>query len=228
MLIMCVAGASEHDLLTRITETLGSPPAWMLNEAKHTDKFFKRTTASPPATRRSSTSSSRHTTSAGGTEATASTTAEQLQYALFTKAEFEARNNCEAPAGKRYFSHARLPDIVGHYPLKGGMSDADEACERRLREGFLDLLLGVLDLDPKTRWVGGWVGALPATHGTLQYICSPKIVLCILGSPTATELTEWTGTVALVYFQNVKFVPLLLPRSCPCPCCLTLCHWCPV
>lgn len=58
----------------------------------------------------------------------------------------------QAPAGKRYFSHTRLADIVGHYPSKQGATDAEEALERRQREALLDLLIGVLDLDPKTRW----------------------------------------------------------------------------
>lgn len=33
-------GASEHDLLTRIVQTFGMPPAWLLESAKHADKFF--------------------------------------------------------------------------------------------------------------------------------------------------------------------------------------------
>ena len=35
-------GASEHDLLTRVIETLGNLPASLLIEAKHSEKFFKR------------------------------------------------------------------------------------------------------------------------------------------------------------------------------------------
>lgn len=58
----------------------------------------------------------------------------------------------QAPAGKRYFSHTRLADIVGHYPFKQGATDAEESQERKQREALLDLLIGVLDLDPKTRW----------------------------------------------------------------------------
>lgn len=40
------------------------------------------------------------------------------QYSLATQAEFEAKNNCKAPAGKRYFSHTSLPDIISVYPFK--------------------------------------------------------------------------------------------------------------
>eukprot|EP00955_Chlamydomonas_euryale_P024339 256554-Chlamydomonas_euryale.AAC.1 len=34
-------GASEHDLLVRVTETLGTPPPWLLADAKHASKFFR-------------------------------------------------------------------------------------------------------------------------------------------------------------------------------------------
>lgn len=32
--------------------------------------------------------------------------------------EFEAKNKSKAPAGKRYFSHNSLPDMVAAYPCK--------------------------------------------------------------------------------------------------------------
>lgn len=34
-------GASEHDLLTRIIDALGTPPPFILEQAKHCNKFFK-------------------------------------------------------------------------------------------------------------------------------------------------------------------------------------------
>lgn len=61
----------------------------------------------------------------------------------------------QAPAGKRYFPHTSLADLVGAYPLKPGLSEPEEGRERCAREALLDLLLGVLDVDPRTRWVGG-------------------------------------------------------------------------
>jgi dual specificity protein kinase YAK1 len=35
-------GASEHDLLSRVVEMMGAPPAYMLAAAKNTDKYFRR------------------------------------------------------------------------------------------------------------------------------------------------------------------------------------------
>ncbi len=58
-----------------------------------------------------------------------------------SQAEFEALYATKAPAGKRYFHHTRLPEIIGAYPIK---ANADEARERERRQAFLDFLLGVL------------------------------------------------------------------------------------
>ena len=47
-------------------------------------------------------------------------------------------------AGKRYFQHTKLADIIGAYPYKAGLSDEDMAKESERREAFLDFLMGVL------------------------------------------------------------------------------------
>lgn len=44
-----------------------------------------------------------------------------LSWALLTCAEFEAKNGCKAPAGKRYFAHTQLADIIAAYPLRQGL-----------------------------------------------------------------------------------------------------------
>ena len=58
--------------------------------------------------------------------------------------EFEAANGVKAPAGKRYFQHTQLHDIIGSYPFRSGLADAQLAEEKNSREAFLDFLLGVL------------------------------------------------------------------------------------
>jgi dual specificity protein kinase YAK1 len=63
---------------------------------------------------------------------------------LRSQAEFEAMHSVKAPSGKRYFQHTRLGDIIGAYPFRSGLSDAQLAAERECREAFLDFLLGVL------------------------------------------------------------------------------------
>ena len=68
-----------------------------------------------------------------------------------TQAEFEAAFSCKAPAGKRYFQHTKLADIVGAYPMTQGLDDKAAFEERQQRGSFLDFLLGILDLDPACR-----------------------------------------------------------------------------
>jgi hypothetical protein len=179
-------GASEHDLLTRITETLGPLPSWLLGEAKHTEKYFKRVPlggsqnpvgiamspsaggdvglslsssvagaggawdhlassvprhVQPPPFPQSLTSArgpqqgapsqwgasgNHHAAQVAGDTSLLSTSAPPAggasRWVLRTAAEFEARNGCKAPAGKRYFQHTRLADIIAAYPLRSGLS----------------------------------------------------------------------------------------------------------
>ena len=49
----------------------------------------------------------------------------QSQYQLRSREDFEAVAGTKSPAGKRYFKHTRLADIVGAYPLRDGMSDSE-------------------------------------------------------------------------------------------------------
>ena len=60
--------------------------------------------------------------------------------------------SCKAPAGKRYFQHTKLADIIGAYPVPSGLDDQQALEERQQREVLLDFLLGILDLDPDSRW----------------------------------------------------------------------------
>ncbi len=84
-----------------------------------------------------------------------------------SQAEFEALYGAKAPAGKRYFHHTRLPEIIGAYPLKPA---ADEGRERERRQAFLDFLLGVL-----ARARGGGVPAFQRSPGAPGGGCSASL-----------------------------------------------------
>ena len=101
-------------------------------------RYFRRieTAASPVLSSSSRSSSGRPTTA----------------YIVRTQSEFEALCNCKAPAGKRYFQHTKLADIIGAYPVPSGLDDQQALAERQQREVLLDFLLGILDLDPDSRW----------------------------------------------------------------------------
>lgn len=156
-------GASEHDLLARVIETRGLPPTWLLHSAKHTDKFFKRTTrprsAEPYLGQGRGPGINRHVPPLP----------QGADYELLSQGEFELKNNCKAPAGKRYFKYTALADIISVYPMKGALTDEEVTRERRQRESFLDLLLGVLDLDPKTRWTPRQAASHPFITGEMFF-----------------------------------------------------------
>ncbi|KAI7842822.1 hypothetical protein COHA_003568 [Chlorella ohadii] len=126
-------GACEHDLLSRIVSTLGPLPDFLLTSGKNARKFFsvqEEVVADPG-------------------------TGEQLlrqRFLLRTRQQFEELTGQPAPAGKQYFKHSALGDIIGAYPLRAGLSDEEVARERLLRQCFTDFLLGVLDVNPATRW----------------------------------------------------------------------------
>lgn len=74
------------------------------------------------------------------------------RYRVRTREEFEAATGQAAPVGKNYFQHTALADIIGAYPIRCGTSDEAVAREKQQRQAFVDFLLGVLDLDPASRW----------------------------------------------------------------------------
>lgn len=115
--------ASERDLLARIMEVLGPLPHHVLERAKHNTKYYR-----PPSDR------------------------DNPYFQFLTEEEFKNQNKIAHPSGKRYFTHRRLADIIGAYPLRQGLSEEDAKNENDLRLSFTDFLLGVLDVDPHTRW----------------------------------------------------------------------------
>ena len=137
-------GASEYNLMTRICETLGPPPASMLDKASNAKKFFKRETGRA------------HT---GGISAAMQPEGNGVleRYRLKTLDEYERDSKKRAAVGKKYFKHTSLRDIIAHggrtsssKTKDAGMASADTT--ERDRAALLDLLEGCLRADPTERW----------------------------------------------------------------------------
>ena len=131
-----------------------------------------------------------------------------------TQAEFEAMFNCKAPAGKRYFQHTKLADIVGAYPMTSGLDDQAALQERQQRESFLDFLLGILDLDPTCRSALAFATvqqhtAVQQVHRGLFVIVSGfAVVLTFSGQPQSTVCTGyvfWPHSYFLCWSNTYKF-----------------------
>jgi serine/threonine protein kinase len=138
-------GSSEYDLLSRICETIGTPPANMLAKASNTNKFFTRVDIGFDES-----SSSLASSSGGGTS----------RYKLLSLREFEARSGRRAAMGKKYFKYTEFSDIIASIPYQSSKVDpndqaavdAEKKARMVERSAFYDLLTGMMEIDPTLRW----------------------------------------------------------------------------
>lgn len=137
-------GSSEYDLLARICETIGMPPADMLAKAPNASKFFTRVDIGF-----NDSSSSLKSSSDG-----------ESQYKLLSLRDFEARTGRRAAMGKKYFKYTEFADIIASTPYQSSKVDPNdfEAVEEEKkvrmaeRSAFYDLLSGMMEIDPAKRW----------------------------------------------------------------------------
>ena len=111
-------------------------------------------------------------------------------HTLKTRVTFEVTTGQKAAVGKTYFPQIALADIISARAFRSGLSDSEVSLERKLREAFTDFLLGVLDLDPRTRWTPLQASTHPfitgvAFNGPFQPVADPsqQTERCI-GPPT--------------------------------------------
>jgi hypothetical protein len=104
------------------------------------------------------------------------------------------------------------------YPLRGGLSDEDVALQRVQREALLDLLLGVLDLDPRTRWSPRQAASHPFITGEpFTGECRPACVLpvcCLCAACVLLPVPAFLARVhTLVCIGMGAWGPQLLPAE---------------
>ncbi|KAI8367511.1 kinase-like domain-containing protein [Radiomyces spectabilis] len=120
-------GSSEYNQLSRIIETLGLPPNYMIEEGSNGSLYFN----------------------AMFNEHSPSTS---MQYCFKSKQQFlEETQKMEKPS-KRYFHSTNLPDLIFKYPMRKHMSSLErERVEMGHRALLLDFLNYVLQIDPLLR-----------------------------------------------------------------------------
>lgn len=114
--------ASEYDLMSRITETIGPVPRSILVYSRHASKYY-----------------------------TYSNFVSETDPRLLTAAEFQALNMKTASKGKQYFKHILLRDIIHGYPFKAGITEDEKKAQVEQRECFVDFLQSLLNVDPRLR-----------------------------------------------------------------------------
>eukprot|EP00889_Picochlorum_renovo_P003528 jgi/Picre1/30558/NNA_005920.t1 len=100
--------ASEYDLLSRITETIGPVPRSILVYSRHASKYY-----------------------------TYSNFVSETDARLLTAAEFQALHMKKVSKGKQYFKHTLLRDIIHGYPFKAGMAEDEKRAQIEQREFLL-------------------------------------------------------------------------------------------
>jgi hypothetical protein len=91
-------GASEHDLLCRIIETLGPVPSWMVAAAKRANTFFKRVPAPGAPLASDAAAAAGSAGAAGSGAAGAAQPPADCAFVVYSREEFEAVNKCKVCA----------------------------------------------------------------------------------------------------------------------------------
>ncbi|KAI6825984.1 kinase-like protein [Hortaea werneckii] len=118
-------GSSEYNQVSRITEMLGLPPNWMLENGKQSGEFFERVT--DEFGRRG--------------------------WRLKSMDQYSREHGTKEQPSKKYFSSTRLPEIIRTYPMpRKGMKQNEVEREMANREAFIDFTHGLLNINPLERW----------------------------------------------------------------------------
>ncbi|GMM57611.1 serine/threonine protein kinase [Maudiozyma humilis] len=131
-------GASEYNQITRIVNTLESPPNWMLEMGKNTSKFFRRTT----------------TSTNGNTDFNAPNVGETKFHLKSLESFNREYPNANEQPSKQYFKWTKLHDIIKNYKLARNIQHSPELIDQEManRECLLHFLSGILNLNPLERW----------------------------------------------------------------------------
>ncbi|CCE61530.1 hypothetical protein TPHA_0A04570 [Tetrapisispora phaffii CBS 4417] len=131
-------GASEFNQLTRIVNTLGYPPTWMLLKGKNTNKYLIN-----------------RVSSSNVNDGNPNNTVTQVNnFELKTVNEFNLEYNASEKPSKRYFKYDSLDDIIRHYRIPRTIQGRPDLLEAELkeRECLIHFLHGLLNQNPFERF----------------------------------------------------------------------------
>lgn len=118
-------GQNEMNMVCRIVEMLGDMPDRFLRRCRHTNKFFNCPRTSDYGI------------------------AEIHVYRLKSLSQYEEETEAPLPEWKRFFKEKKLRDIITKCPYRTPAPHLEEVV---LRESLVDLLNGMLTIDPRDRW----------------------------------------------------------------------------
>lgn len=118
-------GTSEYNQISRIVDTLGIPPKWMIEMGKASFQFMELQTDEYG----------------------------RKKYGLKSREKYSEEFQTKEEPSKQYFPSTNLDEIIMNYPLpRQRMSQQDIQKEMSNRESFLDFVKGLLNMNPFERW----------------------------------------------------------------------------
>ncbi|BFU19096.1 serine/threonine protein kinase ppk15, putative [Entamoeba histolytica HM-3:IMSS] len=118
-------GSSEYNELYKITDMLGQPPDYILEQGTTTQNFYNKMPT------------------VGG----------RIKYIFKQPFEYEMENAVELEPDKRYFRYRTLDELIMRIPMK--LSDnplEDKGSVSETRQSMLHFIHGLLQYDPESRW----------------------------------------------------------------------------
>ncbi|KAI9300619.1 kinase-like domain-containing protein, partial [Cunninghamella echinulata] len=118
-------GSSEYNQLSRIIDTCGMPPDYMIDQGKNGNRYFNITTNENNG---------------------------HMIYTLKSRRQYASEQRRQEKPGKQYFKTNDLDDLILNYRMpKDDMSKEDIDIEKENRILLLDFLKHVLTVDPNER-----------------------------------------------------------------------------
>lgn len=142
-------GQNEMNMICRIVEMLGDMPDRFLQHCRHTQKFYN---GPNPIALNLLQSNTNHVTNSP----------DMRVYQLKPISQYEQENSISLPEWKRFFKEKTLRDIIMTYPKRSPPPHSEEIS---LRESLIDLLNGMLKIDPRDRWTPSEVLQHPFLNG---------------------------------------------------------------
>ena len=152
-------GMSGHNQITRIVETLGPPPDYMIEQGKNGLRYFRaRSMCLSKSSSGASMIDREIWESFGISPKTSIVNIDTCssKYELKSPEEFAKQFGSETPMGRKYLRYTELDDIIFKHPLPSigttRMNEEKKFIEYKNRQFFRDLLRGLLTVDSWTRW----------------------------------------------------------------------------
>lgn len=118
-------GTSEYNQLSRIIDTLGNPPNWMVEMGKTSAQFMEK-----------------YVDEYG-----------RKQFRIKSIEKFSAEFKADEQPSKQYFPSTKLDEIIMNYPFpKPNMKPAEIEKEMQNRASLVDFVRGLLNINPFERW----------------------------------------------------------------------------